>query len=193
MKIGLYFGSFNPIHIGHLIIANSIIQEASVEKVWFVVSPHNPLKKKSSLAHEQDRLDMVRAAVYDNYLLEASDIEFSLPKPSYTIDTLIYLEEKYPENEFCLIMGEDNIDQIKKWKNHEVLLENYEILIYPRPAGSKKQNKAVPGGNIRFLDMPMIDISATMIRNRIRQGKSVQYLIPESVLGFIKSKKLYHS
>lgn len=189
MKIGLFFGSFNPIHSGHLIIAQYILEEANLDKVWFVVSPQNPLKKRASLAHEQDRYDMVQAAVFDNYAMEAMDIEFGLPRPSYTIDTLTYLTDKFPDNEFVVIMGEDNLEHIRKWKNYDVLLKDYKLIVYPRPKskgiGSNKFK------NVIKIDAPLINISATKIRKMISEGKSVQYLLPESVIAYIRMKKLY--
>ena len=143
MKVGLFFGSFNPIHTGHLIIANVMIESTDIQKVWFVVSPQNPLKKSKSLLHEFDRLDMVRAAAYDNYNLDVSDVEFNLPRPSYTIDTLVYLSEKHPDNEFVLIIGEDNLKSFPKWKNFESILKNYSLYVYPR-RGSSESNLGIP-------------------------------------------------
>ncbi len=188
MKIGLFFGSFNPIHTGHLIIAQYMVENTDLDRIWFVVSPHNPFKKKSSLAHEQDRLDMVRAAIYDNYQFQACDIEFGLPKPSFTIDTLTYLTEKHPDHEFTLIIGEDNIAHLDKWKNAEILKSNYPFYIYPRPVNDKSGELPI---RAKMINAPLIDISATLIRKMIKKEKSIQYLVPQPVEAFIKSKKLY--
>lgn len=189
MKIGLFFGSFNPIHTGHLIIANLIKEQTDLNQVWFVVSPHNPFKKRKNLLHDFDRLDMVRAAVFENYDLRDCDIEFNMPKPSYTVDTLAYLSDRYPDHHFQLIIGEDNLMHFKKWKNYEVILENYGILVYPRPgmiAGDIKQHK-----NIKYVQAPKMDISATFIRECIKKNISVRYLVPEPVLEIIESKQFY--
>jgi nicotinate-nucleotide adenylyltransferase len=189
LKIGLFFGSFNPIHIGHLIIANSIAENSTVDKVWFVVSPHNPFKSPKSLLHEFDRLDMVRMAIDDNSNLSVSDIEFHLPRPSYTIDTLTYLTEKFPQHKFSLIIGEDNLNGFPKWKNHEQILKNYPLLVYPRPH-SEPASLASSSG-ITFIQAPLLDISATFIRESVKQGRSIKYLVPESVENYIRFKKFY--
>lgn len=187
MKIGLYFGSFNPIHIGHLIIANTIYDHSDLNEVWFVVSPQNPLKRRKSLVHEHDRLRMVELAIEDNFHFRASDVEFSMPKPSYTIDTLTYLSEQYPQHQFCLFLGSDNLDQLKRWKNYEQILEYYEIFVYPRP-GAKRQ---FDHPNVKVIEAPLLNISATFIRKSIQEGKSVRYLLPEKVEEYIRAKKLY--
>lgn len=179
MKIGLFFGSFNPIHIGHLIIANYFAEETDLDQVWFVVSPQNPFKTKNSLLDERHRLYMVNLAIEDNYKLQASNIEFHLPKPSYTIDTLTYLKEKYPDHEFILIMGSDNLLSFQKWKNYEQILKSHRIYIYTR-AEEDKRTYDLPG-DIRFFDVPIINISSTYIRTNISMGKSVRYLVPEKV------------
>lgn len=188
MKIGLFFGSFNPIHTGHLIVAQAIKELSDLDEVWFVVSPQNPFKKNKKLLHEFDRLDMVRAAIDDNYSFRASDIEFNMPKPSYTIDTLIYLSEKYPNHDFKLLIGEDNVKNFHKWKNYQKILDDYGLLVYPRPHSEKSNHDY---NNVAFIDAPKIDISATMIRKMIREGKSPKYLIPDEVLEIIKAKKFY--
>ena len=187
MKIGLYFGSFNPIHIGHLIIADTLHDRTDLDQVWFVVSPQNPLKKRQSLIHEFDRLRMVELAIEDNYQFRASDVEFSMPKPSYTIDTLAYLTDQYPQHQFCLFLGSDNLTQLKRWKNYQTILDNYEIFVYPRPG------EATPfeHPNITLIDAPLLDISATFIRKSILAGKSVKYLLPDGVADYIRGKKLY--
>lgn len=190
MKIGLFFGSFNPIHVGHLIIANSMIETTDINQVWFVVSPHNPFKKRSSLLHEFDRLDMVNAAIHDNYSMKASDIEFNMPKPSYTIDTLTYLSEKYLDKEFVLIIGEDNLKNFPKWKNAEKILEYYKLYVYPRPHA--QPSDLIEHPNVQMVEAPLIDISATFIRKCISNDRSVKYLVPDTVNEIILSKKLYH-
>lgn len=189
MNVGLFFGSFNPIHVGHLIIANLIKEQTDLQQVWFVVSPQNPLKKRNSLLHEFDRLDMVRAAVYENYDLRDCDIEFHMPRPSYTVDTLTYLTEKHPDHHFKLIMGEDNLVHFHKWKNYEVILENYGILVYPRPGDLSGERSKHP--NIKFVKAPVLDISATFIRKCIKNNISIRYLVPDGVEELIRAKKFY--
>jgi nicotinate-nucleotide adenylyltransferase len=188
-KIGLFFGSFNPIHIGHLIIANTLVETTDLHKVWFVVSPQNPLKPSKGLLHEFDRYDLVRAAVYDNYKLEVSDVEFHMPKPSFTIHTLVYLAEKHPDKHFRLIIGEDNLDTFTRWKNYERILEDYGLYVYPRPNSGSSELKQHP--NVQIVEAPLLDISATFIRNCIRKGQSIRYLVPEGVEAIIKEKKFY--
>lgn len=190
-KIGLFFGSFNPIHVGHLIIANSMVENGNLDKVWFVVTPHNPLKSSKSLLHEFDRLDLVQAAISDNYKFEASDVEFHLPKPSYTVYTLTHLTEKNPEKDFVLIMGEDNLENFTKWKNYTQILENYQLYVYPRPLVTKSDLIRHP--NVKMVESPLLDISATFIRKLIRDNKSIRYLVPEPVEQMIKSKGFYLS
>jgi nicotinate-nucleotide adenylyltransferase len=187
MKIGLYFGSFNPIHVGHLIIAQTLFQRGGLDQVWFVVSPQNPFKKQESLAHEHDRLRMVELAIDDNFQFRASDVEFRMPRPSNTIDTLTYLSDKYPQHQFSLFLGSDNLNHFHKWKNHQAILDNYPILVYPRPGEVKTLDH--PG--VSYLDAPLLDISATFIRQSIQEGLSVRYLLPERVEGYILDKKLY--
>ena len=189
MKIGLFFGSFNPIHIGHLIIANIMAETTDLKKVWMVVSPQNPFKPSKSLLHEFDRYDMVRAAVYDHYKIEASDIEFNLPKPSYTIHTLVHLTEKHPDKEFKVIMGEDNLINFVRWKNHERILEDYGLYVYPRPDAQPSELKQHP--NVKMVEAPMIDISATFIRKCIRKHHSVRYMVPDAVEEMIRIKGFY--
>lgn len=191
MKIGLFFGSFNPIHIGHLIIGNYIAETTDLNKVWFVVSPHNPLKERSSLLNEFDRLNLVNLAIEGNDNLWVSNIEFFLPKPSYTIDTLTHLKEKYPEHEFSLIMGSDNINNIHKWKNFQQILDNHQIFVYRRK-GDEQLTPSVQG-KINFLDMPLLDISSTFIREAIKQGFSMRYFLPEAVYKYINEMNYYKS
>lgn len=189
MKIGLFFGSFNPVHIGHLIIANYMATQTDLQQVWLVVSPQNPLKHKDTLARDRDRLNMVKLAIDDNPLLRASDIEFKLPKPSFTIDTLTYLIEKYPQHEFVLIMGGDNLGTIHKWKNYEQLLRGYDIYVYKRPQYDLGTFEQSP--RVYLFDAPLMEISATYIRKCLMEGKSVQYLVPDSVLQYLLECKIY--
>jgi nicotinate-nucleotide adenylyltransferase len=190
MKIGLFFGSFNPIHTGHLIIANIMVETTDLDRVWFIVSPQNPFKPTKSLLHEFDRYDMVQAAISDNFRFAVSDIEFHLPKPSYTIHTLVHLTEKHPDKEFKVIVGEDNLERFSNWKNHEQILTNYGLYVYPRPNAQPSDLKTHP--NVRMVTSPLIDISATFIRNNIRNNKSVRYLVPDAVEQLINLKKFYH-
>lgn len=189
MKIGLFFGSFNPIHMGHLIIANTMATATDLEQVWFVVSPQNPFKKNKSLLHEFDRLDLVERAIADNAQLKATDFEFHLPKPSYTIDTLIRLLEKYPQHEFRLIMGEDNLAQFTNWKNHEQILEHVGLYVYPRPNAEAHAFGSHP--RVTFVKAPLLDISATFIRETLRSGRSIRYLVPDVVEEMILRKKFF--
>lgn len=189
MKIGLFFGSFNPIHHGHLIIANAMSNYTDLKQVWFVISPHNPLKKQDSLLHEHDRYDLVEKAIDDNPKLKACDIEFHLPRPSYTIDTLVHISQKYPQHEFALIMGGDNLATLKKWKNYEQILEHYSIYVYPRPHVPSSEFDEHP--KITSVTAPLLDISATYIRDAIQQNKSIKYLLPEAVEQHIHRKKFY--
>lgn len=189
-KTGLFFGSFNPIHIGHLIIANHMVADTDLDEVWLVVSPHNPLKEKSTLANDYDRLHMVELALEGSNNIKASNLEFSLPKPSYTIDTLTYLNEKYPTKSFSIIMGGDSLVSLPKWKNYEKLLQNYDIYVYNR---SNSDTQELPFDNTRvtFVEAPLIDVSATYIRERISRNASVKYILPDKVFEFIDSKRLY--
>jgi nicotinate-nucleotide adenylyltransferase len=189
MKIGLFFGSFNPIHIGHLIVANIMANTTECDQVWFVVSPQNPFKKSKTLLHEQDRYDMVAQAIGDNSKLKVSDIEFSMPKPSYTIDTLVRFSEKYPKHEFKLIIGEDNLAAFAKWKNADKIIEYYGLLVYPRPKA--EPHNYLENNRVKFIEAPLLDISATYIRSQIVANQSIKYLVPEVVEGYIKIKKLY--
>lgn len=189
MKVGLYFGSFNPIHIGHLIIASAAVASGHIREVWFVVTPHNPLKNPKSLLHEQDRYDMVQLAIAEDYRFRVSDIEFRMPKPSYTIDTLTYLSEKHPEKEFHLIMGQDNLSSLHKWKNYERIVEKYGLLVYPRHGAGSSPFDNLP--NLHLINAPLLDISATFIRQLVKNGTSLRYLVPEPVETFIKQKGFY--
>ncbi|AKQ44525.1 nicotinate-nucleotide adenylyltransferase [Rufibacter radiotolerans] len=191
MRVGLLFGSFNPIHVGHLILANYMATNTTLDTVWLVVSPQNPFKPSNSLLHEFDRLHMVRLAIADNADLGVTDIEFRMPKPSYTIDTLTYLKEKYPTYQFVLIMGEDNLATFHKWKNYEQILEEYEILVYPRPGSAAIPLALKDHPKITLVPAPLLDISATFIRKCLKEGKSTRYLLPEAVQDYIQAKKLY--
>lgn len=190
MKVGLFFGSFNPIHVGHLVIADVMAQRTDLDQVWFVVSPQNPFKSSKSLLHEFDRLKMVELAIADNFKLKAVDVEFHMPKPSYTADTLAYLSDKHPGHEFVLIIGEDNLMHFHKWKNYETILDHYGLYVYPRPKVDKAKIKVVHD-HIRYVAAPMLDISATFIRDAIKNNHSVRYLLHESVIGYIQSKQFY--
>lgn len=190
-KVGLFFGSFNPIHVGHLIIANTMAYQTDLDEVWFIVSPQNPFKKNKGLLHEFDRLTMVEKAISANFKLKASDIEFQLPRPSFTIDTLTVLAEKYPHHQFVLLMGEDNLVQFQQWKNYEQILEYYRLYVYPRPQTPEHPFRDHP--SIRFIPAPLLDISATYIRKCIQEGHPIQYLVPDEVAEYIRWKKFYLS
>ncbi len=189
MNIGLYFGSFNPIHTGHLIIANHILEHSELDKIWFVVSPHNPLKESHTLLNEYDRLHLAELAIKDNNKFRASNVEFHLPKPSYTIDTLTYLTEKFPLEKFTVIMGSDSYQNLSRWKNYEKLLEHYAILVYERP-GFIVDREALPK-NVTVLKAPLLEISSTHIRNMVKQGKSIRYLVPDAVMDSITENRYY--
>lgn len=188
MKVGLFFGSFNPIHHGHLIIANLTLEHTELDQIWFVISPQSPFKKKGSLLKEQDRLYLVQLAIEDNPNFRATDIEFRMPKPSYTIDTLVYLNEKYPQHTFSLIMGEDNIAQIDNWKNGDIIKRDYTIYVYKREIENQQDYNE---DKIKVLDFPYLDISATYIRTLIKEKKSAKYLLPENVWKYIEDYKFY--
>lgn len=189
-KIGLFFGSFNPVHNGHMIIANYMVTKTDLNEVWMIVSPHNPLKDKQSLANDYDRLHLVNLAIGDNLKIKSSNIEFSLPKPSYTIDTLTYLTEKFPENEYVLLMGGDNLSSLHKWKNFEMILNNFQIYVYKRP--DYTLDNLMPHANIRtFDDVPLMHISATYIRECIKSNFSIEYLVPDKVFQYLNGSSLY--
>ncbi|MCB9321751.1 MAG: nicotinate-nucleotide adenylyltransferase [Lewinellaceae bacterium] len=191
MKVGLFFGSFNPVHTGHMIIAHYMAEYTDLEQVWIIVSPQNPFKKKDTLANDYDRLHLVHLAIGDHLHLRASNIEFNLPKPSYTIDTLTYLHEKYPEHEFCLIMGGDNLASLPKWKNYEQILNHHDIYVYSRP--NIDPGPLVSHPRVTMAEAPLLDISASFIRHCIRAGKSVQYMVPDAVYAYLKDTNLYRN
>ncbi|MBK9449177.1 MAG: nicotinate-nucleotide adenylyltransferase [Bacteroidetes bacterium] len=189
MKVGLFFGSFNPVHVGHLIIAESALNETDLDRVWFVVSPHNPLKNKANLINEHDRLQMVEIALGNNDKIQASNFEFSLPKPSYTIDTLRKLKELHPGYTFSLIMGEDNLDHLHKWKEYEEILHHYPIWVYPRTGSDGSGFDRYP--QVRKFSFPYLDISATRVRELLAERKSVRYIVTEKVYDYILKYGLY--
>ncbi|MFM2377267.1 MAG: nicotinate-nucleotide adenylyltransferase [Bacteroidota bacterium] len=189
MNIGLFFGSFNPIHVGHLIIAESALNESGLDRIWLVVSPHNPLKNKASLIREYDRFRMVELALGDNPKIQASNFEFSLPRPSYTIDTLRKLGEVYPTYRFSLIMGEDNLDHLHKWKEYEAILRQHPIWVYPRTGSDGSGISRYP--EIKRFEFPCLDISATRVRELIAEGKSVRYIVTDAAYEYILKNNLY--
>ncbi|MBI2258537.1 MAG: nicotinate-nucleotide adenylyltransferase [Flavobacteriia bacterium] len=199
MKIALFFGTFNPIHVGHLIIAQHIINENLAQQTWLVLSPHNPLKDKKSLLPDLQRLYMTRLAVEDNDRIKVSDIEFSMAQPNYTIHTLIALTEKYPQHSFSLVIGEDNLRNFSKWYNYEKIIENYSIIVFPRNLQSSETNienkisqNHPNSSSIRFVkEFPLLDISSSFIRNQIKNKKDVRYLLSEKVLKFVSEMNFY--
>jgi nicotinate-nucleotide adenylyltransferase len=188
MKVGLYFGSFNPVHTGHLIIADFVANNSDVQQVWLVVSPQNPLKPSNSLLNEYHRLHLVNLAIDGNQKLKASDVEFKLPKPSYTIDTLAYLREKYPQNEFVVVIGSDSYLNLSQWKNYTALIKNYSFIVYQRVGFEAKE---ILGIKATFLKAPMLEISSTFIRMQLKEKKSVRYLLPENVFEEIEKSGWY--
>ncbi len=201
MKVGLYFGTFNPIHIGHLIIANHVAEYSDLDQIWMVVTPHNPLKNKNTLLDDYQRLQLVFLATEDYPKIKPSDIEFKLPQPNYTVNTLAHLQEKYPQHIFSLIMGEDNLKSLHKWKNHEVILQNHAIYVYPRVSGEtdtsqkgelEKQNLTFKNNpKIHFIDAPIVEISSTFIRENIKNKKNVRPLLPSKVWEYIDHNNIY--
>ena len=194
MKVGLYFGTFNPIHIGHLIIANYFAEFTDLEQIWMVVTPHNPLKKKSTLLDDYHRLEMVHLATADYPKLKPSDIEFKLSQPNYTVNTLAHLQEKFPQNEFALIMGEDNLNSLNKWKNYEVILQNHELYIYPRISAEPKPELPFLDNfqsKIHVIEAPVVEISSTFIRNSIKEKKNITPMLPEKVAEYIEHNLFY--
>lgn len=190
MKIGLFFGTFNPIHIGHLIIANHIAEYTDLDQVWLVVTPHNPFKKKDTLLDDYQRLHLVALATEDYPKLRASDVEFKLPQPNYTVHTLAHLADRFPQYEFSLIMGEDNLKSLHKWKNFEVILEHYRIFVYPR-VNDETESKPQHHRNVTLVDAPIVQISSTFIRKNITLHKNVRPLLPDKVWRYIDHNNLY--
>ena len=188
-KIGLFFGSFNPIHIGHMVIASWFVEFTDIDKVWFVVSPQNPFKEKKSLLADHHRLAMARIAIEDDARFQVSDIEFKMPKPSYTIDTLTYLEEKYPDKKFILLTGSDQLSTFDKWKNPERLLELYQMYVYARPGYSGSKYDSHP--YVKIFNTPLMEISSTFIRQSIKEKKDIRYLLPSKVWEYIKEMHFY--
>ena len=191
MKIGLYFGSFNPIHIGHLVIANHLVEHSDLDQIWFVVTPHNPFKKKSSLLDNHQRLEMVYRATKDYTKLNPSDIEFNLPQPNYTINTLTYLQEKYTDYNFSLIMGEDNLKSFHKWKNYELILKNHQIYVYPRISKGTIETQFDNHKKIHHVDAPIMELSSTFIRKAIKTGKNIQPMLPQHVWEYLDEMNFY--
>ena len=191
MKVGLFFGTFNPIHIGHLAIANHIVEFSDLDQVWFVVTPQSPFKTKQSLLDNYQRLQMVFLAAEDYPKLKPSNIEFNLPQPNYTVNTLAHLYEKFPDHTFALIMGEDNLKSFHKWKNHEVILENHELYVYPRISSEKSENELLKSKRVHLIDAPIMEISSTFIRNSIKEGKSIRPLLPEKVWQYLDEMNFY--
>lgn len=190
-KVGLFFGTFNPIHIGHLTIANHIAEYSDLDEIWLVVTPHNPHKKKRTLLEDHHRLAMVRIAVEDYPKLKASNIEFGLPQPNYTVNTLAYLEEKYPKHRFALIMGEDNLKSFTKWKNHEVIAERHELYVYPRISEGEVDPAWKDHPKVKRVNAPIMEISATFIRKAIAAGKNIRPLLPDNVWVYLDEMNFY--
>jgi nicotinate-nucleotide adenylyltransferase len=190
-KVGLFFGTFNPIHVGHLIIANHMVEFSDLDEVWLVVTPHNPHKKKSSLLDNHHRLEMVYRACESYEKLKPSNIEFGLPQPNYTVNTLLHLQEKFSTNTFSLIMGEDNLNNFHKWKNYEVILEHHEIYVYPRIDQGKRAARFENHSKIRKIDAPIVEISSTFIRKSIQQSKNVRPLLSDKVWQYLDEMNFY--
>ena len=188
-NIGLFFGSFNPVHVGHMIIANYMVEHSDLDQIWMVVSPQNPHKQKKSLASEYDRLHLVKLAIGDIPHIKASNVEFKLPQPSYTIDTLTYLTERHPDHEFSLIMGGDNLGSFHKWKNYELILERHHIYVYRRP--TYELGELATHEKVSILDAPLLQISASYIRAQIAESKSIKYLVTDTVYDYLKESTLY--
>lgn len=191
MKVGLYFGTFNPVHIGHLIIANHLAENSDLDEIWMVVTPHNPLKKKAGLLEDYHRMHMIHLATENYDKLKPSDIEFKLPQPNYTINTLVHLKEKYPKYHFALIMGEDNLKSFPKWKNYEVILEDYEVYVYPRISELDIPAELVNHPKIYRINAPIIELSSTFIRNSIKEGKNIRPMLDDKVWEYIDHNLFY--
>ena len=190
-RIGLFFGTFNPVHIGHLILANHLLQYSDLQEIWMVVTPHNPFKKKSSLLNNHFRYDMVWQLCEEYPGIRPSDVEFNLPQPNYTVTTLAHLEDKYPQYDFSLIMGEDNLKSFPKWKNYEIILERYSIIVYPRYSEGENHPELLGHPKVTLVDAPRIEISSTFIRKAIKEGKDVRPLLPPMVWKYIEEMNFY--
>ncbi len=191
MKIGLYFGTFNPIHVGHMIIANHIAEFSDLDEVWFVVTPHNPFKKKNTLLADNHRFQMVRIATEDYPKLKPSNIEFDLPQPNYTVNTLAHLYDKFPQHHFSLIMGEDNLQSFHKWKNYETILQNHQLYVYPRVYKNYEKSRFNDHEKVKFIDAPIVEISSTFIRKGIKDKKNMRPLLPNSVWKYLDEMNFY--
>ena len=191
MKIGLYFGTFNPIHIGHLIIANHMVENSDLDEIWMVVTPHNPFKKKSSLLENHHRFELVYKATENYPKIKPSEIEFKLPQPNYTVHTLAHISEVYPDKEFCLIMGEDNLKSLHKWKNYETILEHHHVYVYPRISEGKAEHQFKNHPKIHKVEAPIVQISSTMIRNGIKSKKNIQPLLTKEVWEYVDEMNFY--
>ena len=189
MKVGLYFGSFNPVHIGHLAIANYFVEYTDIDQLWFIISPQNPFKKKQTLLPDYQRFELLYRAVGNDNKYRVCDIEFRMPKPSYTIDTLIYLQEKYPDYQFVIIMGSDGLSTFNKWKNHEQIIRNYPRYVYPRTGSEHIKHEEHE--NIKVVNAPLIEISSSFIRQSIKEGKDVKYFLPKDVYEYITEMHFY--
>lgn len=193
MKIGLFFGTFNPIHIGHLVIANYCVEYTDLDEVWFVITPMSPFKQKKSMLSNVHRLSLANTAVENYPKLKTSDIEFKLKQPNYTVDTLVHFEEKYPNHNFNLIMGEDNLKSFHKWKNYEIILENYSLYVYPRVSSELYENELTKHENVKVVDAPIMQISSTQIRKAIKEGKNCEPMLPAAVWKYIDEMNFYKS
>ena len=191
MKVGLFFGTFNPIHIGHMIIANYIAEFSDLDEVWFVITPLSPFKQKASMLGNLHRIALANIAVENYPKLKSSDIEFNLPQPNYTINTLVYLQEKYPENNFALIMGEDNLKSFHKWKNYELILKNHHIYVYPRISKGHVETQFDNHKKIHHIDAPIMELSSTFIRNAIKACKNIQPMLPQHVWEYLDEMNFY--
>ena len=191
MKIGLFFGSFNPIHVGHLIIANHMVEYSDLDEVWMVVTPHNPFKKKNSLLDDHHRLQLVMRATEDYPKLKPSNIEFGLPQPNYTINTLVHLEEKYPQHQFNLIMGLDNLKSFKKWKNYERIIDEHDLYVYPRISKAISDPDLANHKNVHIVEAPIVEISSTFIRRSIKEKKNIRALMPDSAWTYLDEMNFY--
>ncbi len=191
MKVGLFFGTFNPIHIGHMIIANYMVEFSDLDEVWFVVTPLSPFKKKATLLENHHRLAMTSIAVENYPKLKTSDIEFNLPQPNYTVNTLAHIEEKFPKYQFCLIMGEDNLKGFHKWKNYEIILQNYELYVYPRISDGKTGKQFSEHQKIHKINAPVVQISSTLIRKSIQDKKDISTMLPANVWKYIDEMNFY--